>query len=184
MHFDKPNCIFLYGFAGSGKTTIARRYLAERPLTLLLEEDILIAEMGAWSGHEDNARQLAHALIEAMIPVHLKSGYDVILPILPTDSHHVSDLKDSAMRADASIHEIYLQNDKSTAVSRLMERGTWGENSPNRITEKDRPFITSLYDKMAQTLESIEFLPTISVKTNEIDNTYHLFLAALEQSKI
>lgn len=52
----QPKFILLNGFAGAGKTTIAKRYLADHPLAFLIEGDELIVNLGHWLELEEKAR--------------------------------------------------------------------------------------------------------------------------------
>ena len=48
--------ILLNGFAGAGKTTIAKRYIDQHPLSVVIEGDELIVNIGNWVAQEDEAR--------------------------------------------------------------------------------------------------------------------------------
>jgi DNA transposition AAA+ family ATPase len=52
---NKPKLIVLYGFAANGKTTIAKKYIDEHPLSPMIEGDEIINMIGKWREFEDGA---------------------------------------------------------------------------------------------------------------------------------
>ncbi|HSW77742.1 MAG TPA: AAA family ATPase [Candidatus Chromulinivoraceae bacterium] len=149
----KPRLILLNGFAGSGKTTIGKEYINEHPLTLLIEGDELIVNIGQWLSNELEARSHVFELTKAMTKTHLAVGRDVVLPYLVVDASHVISFEQIATSYGADFYEFLVFNGKDTAIERLMKRGTWGEAGQDPLTEKDKPVIEALYDTMESQLE-------------------------------
>jgi predicted kinase len=149
----KPRVILLNGFAGSGKTTIGKEYINEHPLSLLIEGDELIVNIGQWLPNEPEARGYVFELTKAMAKTHLAAGRDVVLPYLVVDASHVVSFEQIAKDNNADFYEYLLFNGKETAIERLMKRGEWGEVGQDPITEKDKPVIEALYDTMESQLE-------------------------------
>lgn len=85
--------IILYGFAGSGKTTIARKYVDNHPLSMMIEGDDIINMMGKWREHEDEARGLVYQHTCSIVKNQLQAGHVVILPYLLTDATHIESFK-------------------------------------------------------------------------------------------
>lgn len=149
----KQRLILLNGFAGSGKTTIGKEYINEHPLTLLIEGDELIVNIGQWLSYELEARGHVFELTKVMTKTHLAAGRDVVLPYLVVDASHVVAFEQIAKSHDADFYEFLLFNGKDTAIKRLMKRGTWGEAGQDPLAEKDKPVIEALYDTMESQLE-------------------------------
>ena len=50
-----PRLIVLNGPPGIGKSTIARRYVEDHPMTLALEQDVVRGLLGGWRPRETEA---------------------------------------------------------------------------------------------------------------------------------
>jgi predicted kinase len=169
----KQKLILLNGFAASGKTTIAEKYISENPLSMSIEGDSVMDMIGCWRQNEIEARKIKLDQIESMIKTHLKSGYDVILPYLITDSSHVDIFRDIAEKFDVEFYDIFLYTDKKTSVKRLLKRGVWGEKGSKKLTEDDRPRIESLYNLMITELDKRNDVLKIQVKEDDIGGTWN-----------
>ena len=169
----KPKLILLNGFAGAGKTTIAKRYISEHAMAMVIEGDELIVNIGKWIDHEDEARDLIFALIKAMIGTYLPSGNDVVLPYLVTNAHEAHELELIAEQHNAKFYEFVLYSDRADAIGRLLNRGTWGEAGLPPITEIELPRIEELMTKMESELEKRPNIKQIELKENDPEDTYN-----------
>lgn len=174
----RQKLILLNGFAGTGKTTIAKRYIDEHPLDLSIEGDHIIVMLGQWLNFENEARDLVFSLTKSMVTTHLTNGKSVLLPYLLTNSQHAVEFENIAVQYDASFYEVYLSLDKNEAVKRLIERGTWGA----KLTDMDMPEINELFDSMEK--ETLKRPNSIIIKPmkNNIEQTYQEFLKAIDES--
>jgi len=175
----QPKLILLNGFAGSGKSTIVKRYIHEHPLALIIEGDELIVNIGQWRKHEVQARELIFELTKSMARTYLASNHDVLLPYLVTDARHVETFEKIAQACDATFHEILLHNNRADAIARLLKRGTWGEADQDPLSDKDTPAIEDLMSKMESEREQRPNTQTIPIKQGDIDHTYQLFIDCL-----
>lgn len=150
---QKPRLIVLNGFAGAGKSTISKRYIADHPLAFVIEGDELIVNLGHWLEHEAETREMVYEMTKAIAAAHLSKGHDVVLPYLVTDATHIKEFEAIAVAQGAQFYNILLANKKDIAIKRLIERGSWGEAGTDPLSDKDRPEINRLYDAMQQQLE-------------------------------
>ena len=66
-----PRLIVLNGPPGIGKSTLARRYVDDHPLTLCLEQDVVQGLLGGWLTREGDSNLLARQLCLGMARTHL-----------------------------------------------------------------------------------------------------------------
>lgn len=167
----RPKLIMLAGFAGCGKSTLAERYINDHPLALYVEGDEIITRLGQWRSHQNEAVKSKVALASGMATIHLRTGYDVIIPHLPGGSYDAV-YENVAKETDAEYLEVFIEVEKEEAIKRLLARGTWGEAGLPPITDKDLPRIDRLYVEM---IEAVAQRPnTIVIKSTEgdIDGAY------------
>jgi len=176
--------ILLNGPAGIGKSTIAKMYLEQHPLSLSIGGDEIIGMMGQWLAFEEKARQLTFELTKSMIRTHLRNGHDVLLPYLLTHASHAQEFEELARSLDAQFIEVILFASRQDATQRLIRRGTWGEANTPPITEHDLPVIEQLYDTMAAQLEERPYTVRIDCTDGEVNDTYAQFLKAIDSSEV
>ncbi len=169
---NQPKLIMLNGFAGCGKTTIARKYINEHPLALNVECDEIISNIGQWQQYSEEAVKYKLTLTENMVKTHLQSGHDVILPFLLLDDTHATIYEKIAHDIGADFFEVMLLVKKDEAVSRLLKRGTWGEAGLPPLTDKDIPKIKKLYDNMMTATNRRSKTINIYPIENKIEETY------------
>lgn len=175
----KPKLILINGFAAVGKTTIAKMYLAEHPLATVIEGDELIVNIGSWQQNEDEARRLVFLLTKSMLRTCLAEGRDVVLPYLVTNSGHVDEFEEIARSSGADFYEFVLYNDRSTAIAKLLKRGTWGEAGQPPITDDELPVIEELAAKMDRALQERPEMIRIESKMGDPKGTYKQLLSYL-----
>ncbi len=168
--------IFLNGFAGCGKSTIARLYRDDHPLTLSLEGDEIITMLGHWQSNWDEAVQAKLALSEVMVRTHLARGYSVMLPFLLTDPKHAESYEHIAQEYGAAFYEIYLEVEREDAIARLLKRGSWGEAGSPPFTDKDLLEIEDLFDRMINATKARNSAQVLHPNYGKIEETYAALL--------
>ena len=179
LYMKNPKLILLYGFASSGKTTLAKRYIDEHPLSIAIEGDAIIGMMGQWRSNEEKARKMVFEHTKSIVRNQLTAGYDVLLPYLLTDNIQIEAFEEVANEYDASFLEIYIKIEKEDVISRLLERGTWGEEGSPQLTEADLPEITDLYETMEKAMNERRDVKTIISEVGDIEGTYQKFLSVI-----
>ena len=172
--------ILLYGFAASGKTTLAKRYIDEHPLTIAIEGDQIIGMIGQWRKNEEKARQLIFEHTKSIAENHLTAGYNVIVPYLLSDSTQIEAFEDISKQCNATFIEIYIEIGKEDSVNRLLERGCWGEEGSRKLTEDDREMLISRYEYMENAMKERTNTKSISSTVGEIEATYRKLLESIK----
>ena len=175
----KPKLIILYGFAASGKTTLAKRYIEEHPLTIAIEGDQLIGMISGWRKNEEQARKMVLEDIKSTANNHLHAGHDVLIPHLLYDESHPKEFSEIAKRNGAVFHEVYIDIDEEDAVGRLIKRGCWGEEGSRKLTEEDRPELMSRFKHMNDLMKKHPNVTSIHSEFDDIEGTYKNFLKAI-----
>lgn len=173
---SKPTLILLNGPAGIGKTTIAQRYIDEHPLALSVSGDDIIIMLGQWLKHENEARKMVYDFTCDMARRHLRAGHDVVLPYLVSKSDHAAAFADLAKECGAAFVEILLTTDRTESVDRMFERGTWGEQGTEPLTDADKPIVEGLYDAVHASIVDRPEAAIIQVVKGDIDGTYAEFI--------
>jgi predicted kinase len=121
--------VLINGAPGSGKSTLARLLVDERPLALLLDIDPLRGQLGRWSDEPTAAGIAARRLALAMIRIHLKAGFDVVVPQFLFRLPFILDLERVASETGSRFVELALVSSPEEAASRFAKRS--GSDDPN-----------------------------------------------------
>lgn len=117
-----PKLVLLNGPPAVGKSTLARRYADDHPLTLVLEIDVVRALLGAWLEEWKTSGWAARRIALAMAQAHLEAGYDVIVPQLLTRREFVDMLRTAAENVGARFVEITLLDERQATLDRQGRR--------------------------------------------------------------
>jgi predicted kinase len=113
--------VHLNGAPGVGKSSLARRFVDDHPLALLVDIDALRASLGRWS-ERDESRLVARELALDLAGAHLGRGHDVVVPQYVGRIEYVRALADTAHRVGADFVEVLLEVDLTVAVDRFRSR--------------------------------------------------------------
>jgi predicted kinase len=174
-----PKLILLYAFAGVGKSTIARRYIKENKLSLLIEGDQIIHNIGLYLDSYKEARQLVFVQTMTMAATHLSHGYDVIVPYLLVHPEQAIELNKIATDKGAEFKEIYIKLGKEKSLDRLIARGRWGEEDSPELDEAEMEKATRLYHEMEVAMNTRNQAIIIGYHLDNIEKTYSEFIKAV-----
>lgn len=118
-----PRLIVLNGPPGCGKSTLARMYADDHPLTLNLDIDRVRALIGRWPDDPGAAGLLARGIALAAARVHLGAGHDVVIPQFLGRPEFLEEAEQLATETGAEFREIVLMDSRDNALRRFAERG-------------------------------------------------------------
>lgn len=142
-----PKLVLLNGPPAVGKSTLARRYADDHPLTLVLEIDAVRALLGTWLEEWERSGPAARRIALAMARAHLEAGHDVIVPQLLTRRAFVDELQATTEASGATFFEFALIDARETVLERLEQRSEPGDAfSARALMEKQGNAPGDAYD--------------------------------------
>lgn len=163
---------------------LARRFLDDHPLVLLVDIDALRVSLGGWEGHEESklvARDLAVALVDA----HLSGGRDVVVPQYLGRVELILTLERAAQRAGATFVEVVLTADEPVLVDRFRSRrrelGQRGGAHPEADVVDDRigAMVADAVARLALVVGERAGTRTVTA-SGDVEATYAALLAAID----
>jgi predicted kinase len=115
--------IHLNGPPGIGKSTLARRYVADHAGVLNCDIDVLRTLIGGWEDDFSGAGALIRPAALAMMGAYLADGHDVVLPQMLLDPREVARFSGCAADVGAEFVERFIIDSPASSVARFVRRG-------------------------------------------------------------
>ncbi len=182
----KPKLIILNGPCGIGKSTLAKRYGEDHPLTLQLDIDDVRAMLSHWREEKEESATLSKKLALEMARINLADGYDVVIPQIIQKAELAASFKALAESCNAEYVEVVLSVTKEEAIKRFIKRGQDAGLatgfSPGGIleTEGGEKKLAEMYDNMMTALSGRQDVIIVEPTLADIEATYSEILKSLE----
>jgi predicted kinase len=177
--------IVLNGPPGCGKSTLARMYADEHPLTLNLDIDRIRSLIGRWRDDPQAGGLLARAIALAAARTHLAAGHDVVIPQFLGRPAFLEQAEQVAEEAGASFHEIVLLDSKENSLHRFTERTRTGADPAHVEAQEniDRhgglAELSAMYDRLMSVIAPRPAAIVVRTSSGQVDQAYRDFLRSL-----
>ncbi len=180
-----PALILLNGPPAAGKSTLARRFAAEQPLSLCLDVDVVRSLLGGWLENPEASGAAARALALVMAREHLGAGHDVVVPQLLARPQLAEQLESLAGEVGADFVEVVLDLEPQAMLARFTARTRAGSRVEHRdaadLLERSGG-LPALVPVRAQVLATLADRPRaqfLATREGDVDETYRDLLALI-----
>ncbi|KFZ83471.1 hypothetical protein ED92_06095 [Amycolatopsis sp. MJM2582] len=177
-----PRLIVLNGPPACGKSTLARLYADDHPLTLNLDIDRLRGLLGAWRENAAKAGTLARDLAVGAARTHLLAGHDVIVPQFLGRADLLERLETLAGETAAEFHEIVLLDTKDNVLRRFAER-TRAAAEPEHVEAHEMlggpERLAEMYDRLVALIATRPKAVVVRTSAGRIEQAYQGLLENL-----
>ena len=183
----KPKLIILNGPLGVGKSTVAKRYADDHPVTLFLDIDDVWAMLSHWREEKEVSAPLSKQMALEMARINLTAGNDVIIPQIIQTSELIDKFEKLSNECGAKFYEILLSVDKDEAIQRFIMRGKADGNEsgfrPGGIIDKGgrEKKLAQMYESMNEVASSRPQVIKIEPILGDIEGTYKEMLKAIDK---
>ena len=175
--------IVLNGPPGVGKSTVAARYGAEHPGTLVCDIDVLRTFISDWEADYAGAGARIRPAALAMIEAYLRHSGDVVLPQLLAREQELDKFVGAASDAGAEVVEVLLTADKETCVRRFAARDLAPPHARASRAAVDAAGGDGVVREYHSTLQALvarrPWMHVVEAREGDADGTYAAVLAAV-----
>jgi hypothetical protein len=164
---------------------MARRYVADHPLAMCLDIDLVRGLLGRWADDPTAAGLAARRVALAMAHAHLAAGHDVVVPQLVARPDFLEQLEALAAKLGLGFVELVLLDDKPTTVARFLSRSVAATDPAHAdaglLVDRSGgiPRVEALYDEVVALAASRPHAQVLPVHDGDPHRTYAGLLAAL-----
>ncbi|MFD6072055.1 AAA family ATPase [Amycolatopsis lurida] len=177
-----PRLIALNGPPACGKSTLARLYAEDHPLTLNLDIDRIRSLLGAWRDDPAKAGTLARDLAVSAARTHLLAGRDVIVPQFLGRAAFLERLETLAVETAAEFHEIVLLDTKDNVLRRFAER-TRAAAEPEHVEAHEMlggpERLAAMYDRLVELIATRPKAVVVHTCAGRVQEAYQGLLYSL-----
>jgi len=183
----KPKLIILNGPLGVGKSTLAKKYAEEYPLTLLLDIDEVWAMFSHWREKKEISAPLSKLMALEMARVNLTAGNDVVIPQIIQTAELAENFKALSKECGGEYIEVLLLVEKEESIRRFIKRGQEEGNPtgfrPGGIIDTGgrEMKLAEMYDNMVDVLEHRQGVIKIEPILGDVDGTYSILRTKIKE---
>jgi predicted kinase len=181
-----PRLVLINGAPSSGKSTLAKRYVEDHPLTLALDIDVVRAMLGRWLDEPVEAGLLARRMALEMARVQLLAGRDVVVPQFLGRLDFVLALEQLCNDVGVEFIEVVLLSGPQDVVQRFARRSARPETAEHRdalaLLERSGGLeaLPEMYDRLTRVVASRPRTRAVVTVDGQVEQAYRDFLAQLD----
>ena len=181
----KPKLIILNGPLGIGKSTLAKRYGENHPLTLQLDIDDVWSMISHWREEKETSSPISKKMALEMARVNLSAGNDVIIPQIIRTEELADNFEALTKECGADYVEVLLFVEKEEAIRRFIKRGQEGGSPtgfrPGGIIDTGgrETKLAEMYDDMIEVANRRQHVIRIEPILGDIEGTYLALMAKI-----
>ncbi len=181
----KPKLIVLNGPLGIGKSTLAKKYGENHPLTLQLDIDDVWSMISHWREEKETSSPISKKMALEMARISLTAGNDVIIPQIIQTVELADSFRVLSKECDADFIEVLLFVEKEEAIRRFIKRGKEGGNPtgfrPGGIIDTGgrETKLAEMYDNMIEIANHRQDVVIIEPVLGDIDGSYLALMAKI-----
>jgi hypothetical protein len=133
-------------------------FVDEHPLTLNLDIDRVRCLLGGWRDRFGEAGALVRPIALAMATIHLRAGYDVVMPQFLARVSEIERFAAVARDSAATFIELAVMDTRECAIERFYNRGTDADSTwhaeVKELVERSggRNSLAQMYDELSAAL--------------------------------
>jgi predicted kinase len=176
--------VLLNGPPAIGKSTLARRYVADNPLALCLDIDEVRGRLGQWDSHPQS-KPIARTLALQMARTHLANGYQVVVPQLLLRAEFIEDLASAAAEAQVPFTEIVLLAPTlEDAIVRFQQAqqalAASGIRHPRQAVADEIEAISVSYERLSSLAKQRPQTRVLCTLSDDIEGSYRSMLRMID----
>jgi predicted kinase len=181
--YGRAVLLLLNGAPGVGTSTLARRFVADRPLALDLDLDLVRALLGRWDEWPQDSGRLARDLALVMVRQHLAAGHDVVVPQAVGRLPFVERLAAVAQEVGVRFAHVLLREDRERAVARFETRSRATDRTDQHAAAAElaggRAGLLALHDAVLAVAAARPDVLVVPSTDGDVEATDDRLLAAL-----
>ena len=181
-----PRLVLINGAPSSGKSTLAKRYVEEHPLTLALDIDVVRAMLGRWLDQPVEAGLLARRMALEMARAQLLADRDVVIPQFLGRLDFLLPLERLCNDVRAEFIEVVLLAEPHDLAHRFARRSARPQTAEHRdafaLLQRSGglPALPGMYDRLTQVVASRPQTRAVVTVDGQIEQAYRDLLAQLD----